>query len=159
VRLLPFPRLWVVVFATWLVLNASVAPGHLLLGALVATFAGLSVAALDLPGSRPKRIGTILSLAWVVLSDIVRSNIAVMKLLLSGRPPRSAFVSVPLELKDGNGLAVLACIVTATPGSAWIHYDSVRSRVVIHVLDTEDEAAWAATLKHIYERRLQEIFE
>ena len=76
----------------------------------------------------------------------------------SRRAPHSKFVAIPLSLRDPNGLAVLAGIITATPGSAWIHYNSTTNVVLVHVLDTEDGEAWAATLKRDYETLLLEIF-
>ena len=158
-RILPYPLLWLTLLAMWLILNASFAPGHLLLGAVIATFACLAVQRLEPPKPRIRRVGTIIRLFCLVLVDVVQSNIAVLRLVLSGRPPRSHFVTVPLDLKDPNGLAVLACIVTATPGSAWVHYDSLKSEVTIHILDTADEAAWNAALKGNYEQRLMEIFQ
>ena len=158
-RLLPYPLLWLALLAMWLALNNSVAPGHLLLGAAIATLACWTVVRLEPPKPRLRKIGTIIRLIGLVVTDIVNSNIAVIKLVLSGRPARSRFVQVPLELSDPNGLAILSCIITATPGSAWIHHESVLNRVTIHVLDTEDEAAWNAALKRNYEQRLMEIFE
>lgn len=158
-RFLPYPLLWLALLGMWLGLNGSVAPGQVLLGAVIATVACWSVRQLEPPKPRLRRIGTILQLTAHVISDIVRSNIAVVKLIVTGRAPQSRFVTIPLELREPNGLAILACIVTATPGSAWIEYDSILSQVTIHVLDTADEAAWNAALKRDYEQRLMEIFQ
>ena len=65
---------------------------------------------------------------------------------------------MPLELRDPRGLAVLACIVTATPGTSWARYDAAGNRVTIHVLDLVDAEAWIREFKGRYERRLLEIF-
>ncbi len=158
-RLLPYPLLWAGLFAMWLLLAGSLAPGQILLGAIIATLACRAVVLLDPPKARMRRPGTILRLIGTVIVDIVVSNIAVLRLILSGRQPRSAFVTIPLDLEDPNGLAILSGIVTATPGSAWIHYDSILHSVTIHILDTEDPEAWAATLRRDYEQRLVEIFQ
>ena len=56
------------------------------------------------------------------------------------------------------GLAILAVIVTSTPGSAWLEYDSSRNSVFIHVLDLVDEDQWRDLLKARYEKLLLEIF-
>ncbi|MBI4048021.1 MAG: Na+/H+ antiporter subunit E, partial [Devosia nanyangense] len=69
------------------------------------------------------------------------------------------FIEIPLELRDRVGLTILACIITATPGSAWLNYDSFRGVVLIHVLDLQDEAVWIATVKQRYEALLLEIFQ
>ncbi len=157
-RILPYPLLWLALLAMWLLLG-GVGVGQVLLGVIVASLACWAVVALEPPKPRIRGIGKIVQVIGIVIGDIVLSNIAVLRLILSGRPPRSVFVTIPLELKDPNGLAVLACIVTATPGSAWIHYDTAHSSVMIHVLDTADGAAWSATLKRNYEHRLLEIFQ
>jgi multicomponent K+:H+ antiporter subunit E len=96
-----------------------------------------------------------------VLVDIVRSNIAVARIVLSPatRQRVAGFLSMPLELRHPGGLAVMACIVTATPGTSWARYDAARNTVTIHVLDLVDEEEWIRTFKQRYERRLQEIFE
>jgi multicomponent K+:H+ antiporter subunit E len=143
----------------WLLLAGTLAPGQVLLGAAIATLACRAAVALEPPKPRMRRLGTILRLAGAVIADVVMSNIAVLRLILSGRPARSAFVTIPLELEDPKGLVILSCIVTATPGSAWIQYDSTRRTVTIHVLDTPDATAWGAGLKRNYERRLVEIFQ
>ena len=66
---------------------------------------------------------------------------------------------VPLEVRDPNALAVLATIVTATPGTVWAELAGDRSALLIHVLVLEDEARIVANVKERYERPLREIFE
>jgi multicomponent K+:H+ antiporter subunit E len=151
------PLVWLGLLALWLLLNGSIAPGQILLGMFVATFACWTASPVWPPKSRVSNFGTIAVLLVAVATDIVKSNIAVLRLIVGGGTPRSAFVTIPLELTDENGLAILACIVTATPGSAWIRHDSARQIVTIHVLDTDDPEAWAAEFKQTYERRLVEI--
>src|SRR3546814_10045155 len=52
------------------------------------------------------------------LADIVRSNIAVAKVILFNPPERhSDFIELPTELRGPYALAMLALIITATPGS------------------------------------------
>jgi multicomponent K+:H+ antiporter subunit E len=154
-----FPLLWTGLLLMWLLLNGSVAPGHILLGAVVATVGCWAVGSVAPSSPRVKNLGTVVELAWLVIKDIVRSNIAVLGLIISGREARSAFVNIPLELTEENGLAILAAIVTATPGSAWIQHDRRRGVVTIHVLDTGDVDAWAADFKRTYEKRLVEILQ
>ena len=57
------------------------------------------------------------------------------------------------------GLAILAVIVTATPGSAWIEYNPARGLLLLHVFDLVDEATWVDQVKNRYEHLLMEIFE
>ena len=96
----------------------------------------------------------------MVLADIVRSNIAVARIILgrAGRKRSSGFVNIPLELRDPYGLTVLACIVTSTPGTLWVDFDPSRGVLTIHVLDLVDETEWTRTIKDRYEKPLLEIF-
>jgi multicomponent K+:H+ antiporter subunit E len=54
---------------------------------------------------------------------------------------------------------VMACILTATPGTSWARLDERRSILVVHVFDLIDEQQWMERFKQRYERRLGEIFE
>lgn len=158
-RWLPFPLLSALLLASWLLLNASVALTDVLVGALLAIGAGLALSALQSPQKlrRPRAAYVLIA---DVLVDIVRSNIAVTRIVLSpGLARTAAFVTIPLELRNPAGLAALACIITATPGTAWARFDSRNSTITIHVLDLIDENAWRSTVKDRYERRLLEIFQ
>lgn len=158
-RVFAYPLLWIAVLGMWLLLGRSLDPGQILLGGVVASLCCWAVAAIEVPRPKISRILPIVKLFGLVAADIFRSNLAVLGLVLRRREPRSVFVSVPLELREPNALAVLACIITATPGSAWIDYNSKASTVLVHVLDTKDDIAWAETIKSTYEALLLEIFQ
>ena len=101
----------------------------------------------------------MLVLLGLVLRDIVRSNIAVARIVLGGREVHSGFVKIPLDLADAHGLAVLAGIVTATPGTVWVDHDAATSMLTLHVLDLKSETEWIDWIKGRYERLLMGIFE
>lgn len=160
-RLLPYPLLAGALLVMWLLLQQSLNPGHFLLGGAIALIAGQAMAALQPERPAVRRLHKVVKLAVVVTLDIIRSNLAVIRIILRNRPLErtEGFLLVPLKLTDTHGLVILACIVTATPGSAWIEYDAARSTVLIHVLDLVDEKEWTRTLKSRYETLLLEIFE
>jgi multicomponent K+:H+ antiporter subunit E len=160
-RILPFPLLSLALLITWLLLNQSLGVGHVLLGALLGLCGSWVTAALLPATARVRRPGAMLRLSVLVLIDIVRSNIAVARIILSpgGTRHSSGFVAIPLELRAPYGLAVLACIITATPGTLWADFDSGEGMLTIHVLDLIDEDAWIRIIKNRYERLLMEIFE
>ena len=154
-------RLFFILLAAWLLLNESVAPGHILLGTGLALAGTLVYRRLE-PATRARsRPALVLQLVGLVLADIVRSNFAVARIVLGlGATQRKAgFLSLPLEIRHPAGLATVACIITATPGTSWVRYDSARNIVTIHVLDLADEAAWIRLFKEHYESRLMEIFQ
>ena len=158
--LLPYPIASASFLAFWLLLNQSLSLGHLVLGAAAALVGGWSLAALEQPKARPRRLATMVRLAGLVFADIVRSNIAVARIILGfeRRAWRSGFVEIPLDLRDPYGLAILACIITSTPGTLWVEFDAATGTLTIHVLDLVDKAEWVRTIKGRYERALLEIF-
>lgn len=160
-RVLPYPLLFVGLLLMWLLLQQSLGLGHILLGGLIAFGATHAMAALQPERPKIRRPGKIIKLIVLVLADVARSNLAVAGIILRGRRDehKSGFLLLPLELKDKSGLAVLSCIVTATPGSAWLEYDPVGSTVLVHVLDLIDEQEWIDTIKHRYEALLLEVFQ
>lgn len=158
-RWLPYPVLTNALFVMWLLLTQSFSPGQVLLGAIVAISATWAMAAL-----RPERpvihsVRPAFRLAAIVTVDIVRSNFAVAAIILLPRKERVArFVHLPLELRNRHGLAVLALIITATPGTIWVEFDQARGNLIVHVLDLIDEQEWIALIKGRYEALLLEIF-
>lgn len=157
-RLLPYPLLTASLLAMWLLLN-GLSLGHVLLGSAIAIAASNVTAALGPAKPRIKRWYLLPKLVAIVVADIWRSNIAVAWLIIRPSHSRrvSGFVVVPLELRHPTGLAILACIVTSTPGTAWVEYDSASNRLLLHVLDLVDEAHWIDLIKNRYERLLLEI--
>ncbi len=158
-RLLPYPVLAASLLVMWLVLTGP-SPGHIALGAVVALVASRIMAALEPAKPRLRRWYLIPRLVLIVLLDITRSNVAVTRNILGGSSSRKAgFVTIPLQLRDRTGLAVLAVIITSTPGTAWVEYHSGSGRLMIHVLDLVDEREVIDQIKQRYESLLLEIFE
>lgn len=159
-RIFPYPLMMASLVVVWLVLT-SFSPGQLVVGVAVALLAGQGLSALHPTKPRLRRWDLIPKLIAIVLYDIVRSNIAVVSIILGGprRMRRSGFVSIPLDLRDPTGLAVLSVIVTSTPGTAWFDYNATRGVLLIHVFDLVDEEGWRELIKNRYEHMLMEIFE
>jgi len=160
-RILPAPLLSAGLFVLWLVLNGSVSPGQVVLAAALAIAVPILSAPLRPQPVRVRRPGVVLRLVAAVGYDVVRSNIDVGLRVLHARrrPPRGAFVRIPLQLHDPNGIAVLALITTIVPGTVWSELARDRSMFLLHVFDLADEAEFVAHFKLRYERPLLEIFE
>lgn len=159
--LLPYPLLTAALLVLWLLLNQSISPGHLILGAIIAVLASWLMAALRPEKPRIRRPGAALRLAGMVLVDILRSNLAVGRIIVRSREPgvNAGFMTIPLDLRSRNGLAVLSIIITSTPGTIWLSYDAAKGTLLLHVLDLVDETVWIRLIKGRYERLLMEIFE
>ena len=160
-RKLP-PVLIGVLTVMWLLLNQTLAPGHFMLGLVLAIVLAWASSTLRPLQPSLRRAYTAVGLLLVVLHDIVRSNVAVARIVLGmvrDRQVRSGFLDVPLDLRDPHGLAVLAAILTSTPGTVWVDLAADGSRLKLHVLDLKDEAAWIQMIKERYEQPLKRIFE
>lgn len=159
-RFVPAPLLSAALLAMWLMLNESLSAGHVALGALLAVAIPWLTAPLRPLRVRVRRPAAVLRLTAAVIRDVIVSNLQVAWSVAAGsREPRAAFVQIPLDLRDPNGLAALAVITTIVPGTVWMELGPDRSGVLLHVLDLVDEAAFVAHFKSRYERPLQEIFE
>ena len=159
-RLLPTPVLSAVLLVVWLLLNNTLAVGHVLLGAALALALPVVLARFIGPRPRVGRPGMIVRLGLLVLRDIVVSNIEVARRVLGPESAiRPGFVRVKLELTDPHAIAALGGIITMTPGTLTCDVAPDRSHLLVHALHVTDEAALVAGIKTRYEAPLKEIFE
>lgn len=147
----------------WILLNDSVAPGEIAIGAVLALALSWALHASRLRPlhARPRHPLVILKLAMAVAADIAKSNVAVARIIILGSRANASpgFIDIPLRIKDPHALAALACIVTYTPGTVWADYSEEHNLLTLHVLDLQEEALWLNIIQQRYERPLLEIFE
>ena len=160
-RLFPAPLLSLALAALWLLLNREYAPGHWLLAALLGVGVPLLTQRLRPTPVSLRRPWVVLRLICCVCSDVIKWNWRVLlgTLARGERLPHGAFVTVPLDLRDPNGLAVLAAIMCVVPGTIWSELALDRSALMVHIFDLKDEATEIALIKARYEQPLMEIFE
>lgn len=161
-RMLPQPLISAMLLLVWLALNNTLHPAHLLLGALLAVaipwwtsrFTG------EIRAPRIRQPLTIVILGLIVLFDIVKSNIAVARLILGPESHiKPAFIWVPLEITEPHAKAVLAGIITMTPGTLSADFSDDGKYLLVHALNVEDADGMIAEIKSRYELPLKEIFE
>lgn len=158
--LLPAPRTSVALFVVWLMVNDSVSAGHVMLAVVLALVIPVLAERWRPDQSRPRRPTVALRLFGRVLLDIVTANVEVAGQVL-GRESRlkSAWVWVPLDLRDRHAASLLAAIVTLTPGTVSSDLADDLSHLLVHALHVEDADALVADIKTRYEQPLKEIFE
>ena len=151
-RWLPQPLLSAALLVVWLLLNNTLAPAHVLLGALLAApFRPAPV--------RLRRPLVGLRLLAQVLRDIVLANLEVARRILGPEDALTpCFVWVPLDIQHPWGIATLAGIITLTPGTVSSDLSADRRYLLVHALNQGDPAALVADIKARYERPLMEIF-
>lgn len=158
-RLIPHPRLSIVLATLWLLLNNSLSFGHVVLGAVLGVTIGL-IARSTLP-SIPVVRAPLKATGYVilVLRDIVVANFEVARLVLGPLDRlRPRIVEVPLDIDDPVVAAVLAATVTLTPGTVSVDIDVAARRLTVHALNATDDHSVIDGIKSRYEARLKEIF-
>ena len=159
-RWLPTPLVSLALLLLWLMLNQTLEPAHILLGALIAVAIPLMVAPLRPTPVRVSRPLTVIRLTVYSLIEILRSCFNVCTLILFGGDRlNTQFIRIPLDLKDPHGLAVLACIINSTPGTVWVEVIPGSSDLALHVFDLHDADWWVNMIKTKLEQPLIEIFE
>jgi len=157
---LPHPLMSLLLATSWLLLQQTLALPHLIAAALL----GLVIPWLigGFLGARVNNNSTrgAVVLALVVLWDIVVSNMTVARIVLNPwSRPHPAWVRVPLDIRQPNAVALLATIITTTPGTLSCIVDDERGVIWVHALNCSDPEGLAAQIKQRYERPLKEIFE
>lgn len=159
-RLLPHPLLSLFLLPGWLLLVNDFSFGHWLLGAGLALALPLLCRHVLPPPLRIRRPGLLLRFAGLVLHDIVVANLQVARLVLGPtRALQPAFVEVPLALRDDVPIALLASVITLTPGTVSADLSADRRCLLVHGLDVPDPQALVADIKARYEAPLLEVFE
>jgi len=160
-RLLPRPLLSLALLGIWLLLNETLAPAHILLGAVIGVAVPLFTGSLMPQKLRLYRpMALVRLLAWS-LTEITRSCVNVSAIILFRRQEdlNSEFIRIPLDLRDPYGLAMLSCLINCTPGTVWVEVLPDSHELSLHVFDLHDEAWWVDTIKSRYEKPLIEAFE
>lgn len=160
-KLFPSWPMTLTLLALWLLLNGSMSPGHIAIGAVLAWIGPIAARRMRPLLARPRFTLGLVQLVFHIVIDVVRSNIAVARIVLGMNRHEwvSGFIQIPLELEDPHGLAVLSGIVTVTPGTVWSGRDPETGVLTLHVLDLRSESEWVEFIKTRYERPLMEIFE
>lgn len=159
-RWLPHPLLTLLLTLIWLLLVNTFNLGQLLLGALLGW--GITLLTrnflLDVPSVRKPLL--LCRFMLRVFCDIVVANLHVAKLVLGPRSRLNpAFVEVPMAIENNFVLAVLASIVSLTPGTVSAGLSADHKTLLLHGLDVTDAQALIDEVKSRYEAPLLEIFE
>jgi multicomponent K+:H+ antiporter subunit E len=159
-RLLPMPLHSLLLLIVWLLLNNTVAPGHLVLGAFLAFVIPLLTSGMQDPQPGFHKPLTIIRYVLMVLGDIVVANFEVARLVIgSAKKLNPAFVAVPLDIEYGLPITILASTVSLTPGTVSAEISEDKKWLYVHVLNLTDKDELIALIKHRYERPLLEIFQ
>ena len=157
-RWFPHPLVSVIVGVSWSLLNHSLDAGTLVTALVLAVLIPRMVFRFIVYTPNIHWLPAI-RLFFVVIWDVIVANIKVAILVLG--PTKNLhpkWFRVPLDTEHEEVNALLAMIITTTPGTVSAGIDQDRGDILVHALSTDDEAAEIEVIKQRYERPLIEIF-
>lgn len=108
----------------------------------------------------PASLSGALVLLLIVCHDIIVANIDVAHRLLGPeRVLKPGFLWVPLDVRTPEAIALLASIITLTPGTLSADLSADRRHLLVHALHAPDPDAVIRQIKSRYEARLLRLFE
>jgi multicomponent K+:H+ antiporter subunit E len=159
-RLFPMPAHSLLLFVVWLLLNNTLAAGHIVLATFFAVTIPLLTSRLQDP--QPSFQRPLLCLKYVlrVISDIIMANFEVALLVLGPtRKLEPGFVAIPIDIEHKFPITILASTVSLTPGTVSAEISSDERWLYVHVLHLADKEALISSVKQRYEAPLKEIFK
>lgn len=160
-RLFPHPGLSGLLAVVWVLLANSLSWGSVIMAAIVA----LVIPLFTSPYWREK---PRLHFGWpmveylaIVLWDIVVANFEVAWIILAKRDRdlRSAWLVIPLDLRQPEAITALAGTISLTPGTVSADVSGDGKLLLVHALDIADREEGVARIKSRYEARLKRIYQ
>jgi multicomponent K+:H+ antiporter subunit E len=158
-KILPHPILSLILWFIWLLLNNTVAAGHIVLGLIFAILIPLLTAGFWPEKVRIKAPLTLLKFLATVLWDIVKANLMVAKLILGRNDKlKPAFIHIELDIKTPLGISFLANTISLTPGTVSCDLSADRRYLLVHALHAENSSDIIKHIKQRYETPLIKVF-
>jgi multicomponent K+:H+ antiporter subunit E len=158
-KLIPHPILSLVLLIVWLLLNNTIAPGHIVLGSILAILVPWFTSSFWAERVYIHNYGVLFKFMIVVAYDIIIANIAVAKLILgSNKNLKPDFFTLPLDITHPLGISVLASTISLTPGTVSCDLSEDKSYLIVHALHLENKQEEIEQIKQRYETPLMEIF-
>lgn len=159
-RFLPHPLLSLVLLGVWLLLNNTVAAGHIVLGGILALVIPMLTTPLQKPHPTLHKPLLAVKYLLVLMWDIILSNIEVaIQVLGPLRKLTPGFIAVPLDMTADLPITLLASSISLTPGTVSVEVSKDHRWLYVHVLNLTDEAGTIESIKQRYEKPLKEIFQ
>lgn len=150
----------VILTGVWGLISASFAPLNLMLGfgagALSLWLIRRELAPVTYP-LRPLRLALLMALFFKELAiSATKVAILVMSKKMTLKPGIFAY---PLTVKSDFEIALLANLITLTPGTLSVDVSEDRATLYVHALDCADPGALRQDIARGFERRIREAFE
>lgn len=159
-KLFPHPFLTLALWVIWLLLNNTVAAGHMVLGFILAVIIPLLTSGFWPEKVCLKKPWVLMRFVLIVLWDILVANIIVAKMILGSKDKlQPAFITVELDIRHPLGIGILANTISLTPGTVSCDLSEDRRYLYVHGLHVEDMNETINEIKQRYEQPLMEVFQ
>lgn len=156
--------MYLLFFCVWLILNGRVTLEICVIGMLISAALFYFICKYMDYSLRKERllfllIPLFIRYFWVLVQEIVRANVCVLKIILSPElQPEPAFVYFETDLKSGLSKVLLANSITLTPGTITVSVEN--NQYCVHCLDRElaegmEESVFVDLLKEMEEKEAQ----
>lgn len=157
-KLLPHPLLSLVLLGIWLLLNNTLAPGHIVLGGALAILIPYASSAFWPEQVCLQRPFLLVKFIGRVMLDILIANLLVARLILgSNRKLQPAFIRYRLRLQSPLAISILANTISLTPGTVSCDLSADRRYLLIHSLHVDDMETTVREIRQRYEQPLLEV--
>ena len=105
-----------------------------------------------------RRVVDVVELLGIYFYELIVSSVTVARAAFA-REPRmhSSIIAVPIALRTDMGIAVLASLVSLTPGNCALHVSADRRQLYVHALDGRTPEQIIASIQQVFERRIARI--
>ncbi|MHB8171367.1 MAG: Na+/H+ antiporter subunit E [Thermincolia bacterium] len=107
-----------------------------------------------------KRVWAAIVLFLIFNRELVMSNIAVIKLVLSPKLNiRPGILAVPVKVKGPWEITLFANLITLTPGTLSVDLSPDNKVLYVHAIDIPDAEEMINSFKDTFEKRIMEVFK
>lgn len=157
---LPHPILSFMLVIIWLLLNNTVAAGHIVLGIVLGILIPWFTSSF---WQRRVYIGsffTLFKFVIIVAYDIIVANLTVARQVMDSNDKlKPKFFNLPLDIKHPLAISTLASTISLTPGTVSCDLSEDKTYLIIHGLVIDDENETIKEIKQRYEAPLMEVFK
>ena len=143
-----YALMFLTLMTVWLLLNVSLAPEVLIVGAGVSLIVSLAFCSkcdiLSEINLNPKALAYSVIFAFVFMGELIKANVSITKRVISPKLPiNPGIVKVKTKLKSKVGRMVLANAITLTPGTFTLELDG--EYLFVHWVDVKSKDIDGAT--------------
>lgn len=104
---------------------------------------------------QPMAIGR---LATKFLWHCIFSGLITARMILLRQSTTAGLVKMEYQPMNSTGVAILAAMVTLTPGSSAVDIDLVRREILLHLLDLSTAEQSIAAIRRDFEQDIRKLF-